>query len=351
VNGQPATPVLNALAARGISASFAFSHNGYTIQSRFHLFSGSLAGMRGPTTLVDDFKANGYEVAYFSAQDETFGGSEYAVGFDRADVAFDARAARQQRFSTYATPGSLALPATVLTDRIVSFLESRRSDRPLFLYVNFQDTHFPYYHQGLQPLINQTVLAQPLIASSRAEALRAMYLNTVANVDRAIGIVLDRARVTLGWEPAVVVTSDHGESLFDNGFLGHGYALDAVQTRVPLIVAGLPMTVTEPFGQSDLRNAIREALQDLPDGRRPRLRLDPRGGVFQYLGTFNHPSQIGWTTTVGQVAYDFRHNRVRLDAEGWHRPSTLNQTQTDQYIQLVRTWEAMRWARSRTGTN
>jgi hypothetical protein len=47
VNGRPVTPVLDGIASRGVSASLAFSQNGYTAQSRFHIFSGSLAGLRG----------------------------------------------------------------------------------------------------------------------------------------------------------------------------------------------------------------------------------------------------------------------------------------------------------------
>ena len=51
----------------------------------------------------------------------------------------------------------------------------------------------------------------------------------------------------LGADPAVVVTSDHGESLFEEGFLGHGYALNDAQSRIPLIVTGLPLVAGSPW--------------------------------------------------------------------------------------------------------
>ena len=35
----------------------------------------------------------------------------------------------------------------------------------------------------------------------------------------------------------MIVTSDHGEALFEDGVLGHGLALDEAQTRVPLVVS------------------------------------------------------------------------------------------------------------------
>ena len=39
------------------------------------------------------------------------------------------------------------------------------------------------------------------------------------------------------------------ESLYDDGFLGHGIAINDIQTRIPLIVANLPVAVAQPFGQ------------------------------------------------------------------------------------------------------
>ena len=234
LNGHPVTPVLDALAARGVAVADAYSHNGYTVQSRRHIFTGSVADVRGPSTLIDDFNTNGYETAYFSGQDDSFGGAAGAVGFDRASVAYDARSDRNRRYSTFTTAGSLAVPWSVLLDRVTGFLEHRSPARPLFLYVNFEDTHFPYHHPGIAPLVSNTVVPESQITPENRDAVRATYLNTAANVDRAIGTVLDRVRRTLGRDPAVIVLADHGESLFDEGFLGHGYALNEAQTHIPL---------------------------------------------------------------------------------------------------------------------
>jgi hypothetical protein len=260
VNGRPVTPVLDALAREGVSSARAFSHNGYTVESRYHLFTGSLAGLRQDGTILDDFKANGYETAYFSAQDESFGGPDAGVGFERADVSYDATRDRDRRYSTFTTAGSLAVSHRTLQERLGAYLASRDGSRPLFLYLNFHDTHFPYHHGDIEPLLSSTPLPQRQIAPSRRDALFEMYLNTAANVDRAVGTALDAVTRAVGGPPAVIVTADHGESLFDEGFLGHGYAINDVQTRIPLIVRGLPMEIREPFGQADLRDAIGLAL-------------------------------------------------------------------------------------------
>lgn len=343
LDGRPVTPVLDALAERGVSSTRAYSHNGYTVQSRFHLLSGSLGDLREGTTLIDDFKANGYEVAYFSGQDESFGGPELGVGYERADVFFDARQARDARYTTFATPGSLAVPAGVVLGRVRAFLDGRDRARPLFLYVNLHDTHFPYHHPGIESLVDPTVVAQRDIAPGLADALRRMYLNTAANVDRAIGDLLGNVEIALGEEPAVIVTADHGESLFDEGFLGHGYALNDVQTRIPLIVHGLGVAVPEPFGQTDLRGMIWEALS-APQGA-PRLtaRAD-RVGVFQYLGRIDRPAQVGFVGPAARRTYDFRAGWYQ-EGEAGGRAGLLEGAEREAFEQLVRFWESVVVAR------
>lgn len=343
LEGRPVTPVISELAQRGVASALAFSHNGYTAQSRHHLFSGSLADLRGGTSLIDDFKAHGYEVAYFSGQDESFGGEEFAIGFERADVRYDARVEPDRRYSTFSTAGSLAVPHDVVQERVDEFLASRSSERPLLLYVNFHDTHFPYHHDGIEPLVSNAALPRGSIGPSRREELRATYLNTAANVDRAVGTLLTRVRAALGAEPAVIITADHGESLYDEGFLGHGYALNDVQTRIPLIVTGLPMRVTEPFGQRDLRDAIGAALR--AGDATPEITRDATKRVFQYLGTVRRPRQIAFLTADGRVIYDFHENRFSARGQ-WQHPGDLAGEDRQLFLDLVHTWERMAVARA-----
>ena len=66
-----------------------------------------------------------------------------------------------------------------------------------------------------------------------------MYMNTASNVDRAIGDILERVLVAVGREPGVIVLSDHGESLFDEGFLLRG-ELRRDWSDVPFFVGSDP---------------------------------------------------------------------------------------------------------------
>jgi arylsulfatase A-like enzyme len=349
LDGRAITPVLDALAARGVKAKEAYSHNGYTVQSRYHLLAGTLDAHENAVTLIDDFKRQGYQVGYFSGQDESFGASEYRVGFDRADVAYDARAEVSRRVSTFTTPGSLAVPHQAVQERIAQFVRERgRDTRPLFLYVSLEDTHFPYSHDGIEPIVSDVRLTRGEITPERRDTLYAMYANTAANMDRAIGTVLESVRSARGRDPAVVVTADHGESLYDNAgadFLGHGYALNDIQTAVPLIVANLPMVVPTPFGQIDLRAALNDALRvPVEHATMPLTRPIDRP-VFQYLGDLRRPRQIGWVQNGQRFIYDFRTRRVQTRAGMWIDAAALGAADAADFRRLIHEWEWMNLSR------
>jgi hypothetical protein len=343
------TPVLNGLGRQGVVVARAYSHNGFTAQSRFHIFRGSVAGLREGTSLIDDFKANGYETAFMSAQDESFGGPALDVGFYRADKVYDARQDVARRFTQFSTPGSLGIPYYVLLERVEEYLRSRSADRPLFLTVNFQETHFPYYHKGVKPILNEIVVGRDAIAPERAADLKRMYENTAASVDLALGQVIELMTRHAGGAPAVVALADHGESLFDDGLLGHGYALDDQQMRIAMAVAKLPARIPEPFGQSDLRDVIWQALGEEASEARPTVVPDPSRRVFQYIGSFERPSQIGFVTADGRVSVHMVNLQARLGAAPWRALSSLPADEARRVDELVHFWERGREASVRAG--
>src|SRR5262249_22950471 len=155
-----------------------------------------------------------------------------------------------------------------------------------------------------------TPLPPSQIAPNRRDDMYATYLNTAANVDRAIGQLLLDVEQSVHQRPAVIVLSDHGESLFDEGVLGHGFALEESQTRIPLVVSNLPARIALPFGQVDLRDEIADALSGMtgPPEMRPAVDSRRHGRVFQYIGTLDKPAEIGIRTSDERIVYDFRSN-------------------------------------------
>ncbi len=126
-------------------------------------------------------------------------------------------------------------------------------DGPLFLFVNIFDAHDPwpgtllYFRHApgtstVDPDGPWQRYVQGRMAPDEAAAFRAevadRYDAGVARADRTLGRVLDEVRAH-GWLDAghrLVVTSDHGEFLGEQGLLRHGRYLWEGNQRVPLLV-------------------------------------------------------------------------------------------------------------------
>ncbi len=307
MNGVPVTPYLEKLIADGARSEHAYANSPYTARSRGQLMGGRLAPYKGQSTLVDDFHANGYEVAWISGQDESFGAEESeTLGLARTDFHFDAREEAEDSIARFSTTGSLMVSWKRVNRRIGMFLEARKPDRPLFLFVNFGDTHYPYDHRELDDILGVPRLGVQEIRPENAAGVYATYANATANVDRAIEQLVAMWRAKVGEDFAVVVTSDHGEALFETGVLGHGLALDATQTRVPLVVVGLDGTWPEPFGLTDMRAALQHSLAEAAGDGPARARFEPVTGrhILQYMAVVERPRLLCLRGLDSELRYD-----------------------------------------------
>jgi len=145
-----------------------------------------------------------------------------------------------------------AADAEMLADDTVAALEAHRSE-PFFLTVFFSTAHFPYAapapyyrtftdpsYRGRFKYHKPAVLngELPPDAADR-EQIHALYDGAVLSIDAAMGRVLRALHATgLDASTIVVVTADHGETLYENGHgQGHGDHLFGDEgTHVPLIV-------------------------------------------------------------------------------------------------------------------
>ena len=219
------------------------------------------------------FRKAGYETAVVSDYaGDIFGRIE--LGFRRVDTpAFDFRQVIRQKVLERETPllpvlhshlgrklfpvmRELAVAAdpNLLADDVEDALRSVQR-APFFMTVFFSTAHFPYaapaphygaftdpayrgrfkYHKPLG--LSRATEAPPDAADIRQ--IRALYDGAVHGVDAAMGRVLRRLeRLGLAERTIVVVTADHGETLFDNEHgQGHGDTLFGDEaTHVPLVV-------------------------------------------------------------------------------------------------------------------
>ena len=345
VDGRPVTPVLSALAAAGTAAPEAYSHVGFTTASLKSLFSGRLDPAPGTPSLFRDLKANGYRIGVFSGQPESFGDISEVVGMRASAESFvDAETLKDERAFGFAAKGSLLVDGRRL---LAAFDRSLGADaggwkRPTFLYWNFQEAHFPYAHPGMPRLLPGAPIPRGEIAASNRRWTTLTYLNAVAYDDWLIGQVIARLKRLGVWDDTLlVVTADHGESLFDDGFLGHGHVINQVQSQVPLIFsakgAALP---AGPVGLSDYRRIILSALGAKPAAAAPRP-------VFQHIGSLDAPAAIGIVEAGGvRTTFDFETEEVRFGDRG---PATRYDALTPdsraraRADRLFEEWARQRW--------
>ncbi|HEY9555075.1 sulfatase-like hydrolase/transferase [Allosphingosinicella sp.] len=343
IDGRLVAPNITALAASGTWVKEAYSHVGFTSFSLKTLFTGELTPRDDRHSLFRDFKANGYRVGVLSAQAEDFGDIASTVGMRTGEVFIDAGVLRDERVFDFASDASLKLDGRVLLrefDR--HFGKADTWSRPTFLYMNLQASHFPYHHRGMPQLIDGKPIPRGSIDAGHKEWVERTYWNAVAYDDRLIGELIARLKGMGVYDDSlIVILSDHGESLFDDGFLGHGHMINAQQTHIPLIFSEPGLDIAGPVGLDDVRGLILAALGASPVSR------GIGGPVFQYIGSLESPSSIGLAGPDGTyLTLDLQREEVDF-GEGAGSRLYADLPQGDPLKAradgLIVEWERQRW--------
>jgi arylsulfatase A-like enzyme len=189
-------------------------------------------------TLAELLSAQGVHTAGFVANAVAGKG----FGFDRGFVEFE------EVFRTLGSRGD------VFRKAVPPFLAANR-DRRFFAYVHFREPHFPYDPEppfdtkfgpdgpipkaarrdfGFFTDVNQG--RRPFSEAEREHLVR-LFDGNLAFADQEVG-ALRRAMEKEGlWDRTVViVAADHGEELFERGWIGHNVHVYEPSVHVPLIV-------------------------------------------------------------------------------------------------------------------
>ena len=347
IGDRPLTPVLDALARHGSQAREAYSHVGFTTQSLQSLFTGALAPADDRNSLVSDFLANGYTVGIFSGQAEDFGGTAERVGMRRGSIFIDATTNRDERAFSFAAQGSLTIDGRVLLREFDARLGSAEAwQRPNFLYFNLQSAHFPYHWPGMDRIVPGDPIPRGEINSANRNRVARTYWNAIGYNDRLIGAIVERlARLGVLGDTLIVVTADHGESLFDDGFLGHGHMLSREQTQIPFILSDPGIAIPQPIGLDDMRALILSAA-----GAHVPVRQGP---VFQYLGSLDRPGSIGIVGAGGDwtIFNLFREAVWTSNTGRWQTYASLPEESPERARAdtLIQEWARQRWLAHRSG--
>lgn len=139
-------------------------------------------------------------------------------------------------------------------DRVLPGWLAAHRDQRFFLYVHFREPHFPYdapppfdtlfgpdapLHRDLRwsrdwvGSINSGVLPAP----AKLAHLGRLYDGNLAFADQQLGVLRQRLeQLSLLERTTLVLTADHGEALYEHGWIGHNAQLYEESLRIPLIV-------------------------------------------------------------------------------------------------------------------
>jgi arylsulfatase A-like enzyme len=225
---RPTSPNLDALAERSIRFSTVVSQSSWTRPAHRALFSSlypiSKGGLSSPP-LAEVLWRAGYRTEAITGGAQLGYQYGFSTGFDLHQI---------ERW-----PGSV--------DMVVRKLAADRA-RKHFVFLHTYEIHDPYEHRelaaGLDPGRVGEVFSRATLAAldrkptaGEKDYVRALYDSGIRYTDEQLGLLLGRLEEQgLLDDTLLVVTSDHGEELWDRGGWGHGHAMFDNQSRVPLFV-------------------------------------------------------------------------------------------------------------------
>lgn len=368
IDGTPVMPNLKSFIDNGAArVDGAFATRGFTQNSVTQTFWGSY--FDPGHSLVDDFKTLGYYSAVFSGEDLLDEHFDESLGWNRAgNLIVDPRSIAQNihRKST--------VPARILMDEVESFIADYDSQQPLFLYVFFQDPHFPYQQDNPNTFVDRPIKRSEITAETRPRLWRT-YANQVHYLDKAAGRLIQALKDKGIYDDSIVLfISDHGESLFDDGYLlGHGIAISDIMTHCVMAVHGLTNVPPKILSHVDIRKLIFDDFK----GERTKYDANP-DPVMQFIGATTVPTAISYRYADGRrLTYEFTTRSAwqvnpyaSLDKETPKRflknesygdidekispetaliPSLYREAPIDKPLEkenvqdLIRTWEYLQW--------
>ena len=295
---------------------------------------------------MNRLKILGYSLSFFSGQAESFGEIASVTGMNsKGNYFFDASSAINDRLYASKELGSLRLSE----ERVVREFKKIASDidwsKPQFIYINFQAAHFPYSYPDMPLKLPINILDRSDISLDNKKQLRETYLNAVANADSATEQVYDIIKsLNLLSQTAFYITADHGESLFDDGTLGHGTALNDYQTKIPFLTNVKGINLTNHLGQNKIAEVIIKSSSDTDKILRD---VGQEHAVFQLIGDLSKPSLIGTVSkSFGRITLNLSSRIVHFENDNTWLPlkTALNTKKHQHQVEdIIYQWNLVRW--------
>lgn len=240
-------PTMTALANEGVVFENSWAQAPSTSPTHASMFTSAYPsehGIFGPKerlslewlTLAEHFYAHGFRTWAAASSVRFSPGVQLDQGFSEYFVAMKGRPKNNSGKAEQAALKAIATP----------------SDEPWFGFVHFFDVHAPYVSpephmsrfldgpSSVKPNTTVQFLHKHRndpdnVSEQQLHDLRALYDGGVSFVDTRIANIMAAVKA-LDRPTIVLITADHGEAFFENGYLGHGtYLWESIQ-RVPFLI-------------------------------------------------------------------------------------------------------------------
>ncbi len=119
---------------------------------------------------------------------------------------------------------------------MVRTIRRMRLKKPFLFFANFMEAHDPYVGEHSRDLSWATSFMKEKVDPRMVESWKGLYLKaSVKGYQYAYETVKDLID-RFGDDQMIILTSDHGQSLNESGYVGHGVMLTDETVRVPLAV-------------------------------------------------------------------------------------------------------------------
>lgn len=241
---RPTTPRIDTLAVEGVVFEDAVAQAPWTLPSFASIFTGLIpsAHRAGEGTgwkrtplaphiprLMTELKSRGWKTGCFVSN-----------GFVGADVGLTEGCDEHYQW----------IDSRAAVEKATIFLRAYANRERFFAFVHLVDPHHPYEPRAedaepfLDPKYDGPIGKKftqfpppPNMTDADRQRISDLYDGEVHASDRLTGKLIDLLRELGVLEHTlVVVISDHGEELFDHGFIGHGHTMFDELLRVPFVI-------------------------------------------------------------------------------------------------------------------
>ncbi len=264
------TPNIDSVAERGYLFTNASTNNPWTLPTFMTMHTGQYPSVHGidfRTTpadlpsLPEILKGYGYRTEAYVGNSVLLGEYGFSKGYDKYLLYGDIewlhpfKNTSVARFIYKLTQIRLTIGirdrstdwCTEITRKRIKKLQN--SDEPYFLWLHYLDPHTPLTpppeyidvdddeKDKILSKMDEYSNKHDILIKENEKILKELYAAEVRYVDDSLGNLLSAFDEYGVWDDSIVIiTSDHGEEIFDHQIYGHGHTLYGELTAIPLII-------------------------------------------------------------------------------------------------------------------